>query len=75
MNLIHKTVAIGSLAIVLGGLTPLTVFAQSEQTLSNQINAEDVFKQGVDKVEKGNYQEAINDFNRMALRKAETLVV
>lgn len=63
MNFIHRTVTILGIATVLSGM-PLAVFAQSPQTLSGRMNAEEFFHQGVDKVERGNYQEAIQNFNQ-----------
>lgn len=63
MNFIHRTVAIIGIATVLGG-TSQVVRAQPPQTLISQTNAVEFFNQGVDKAQKGNYQGAIEDFNK-----------
>ena len=72
MNLIFRAITILVVATVIDG-TPLAVFAQSPQTLLRRINAEELLSRGVDKVETGNYQGAIEDFN-LALKTNPQLI-
>lgn len=66
MNLIHRTITILGITTILGGI-PLAAFAQPPQSLVSRTNVEDFFYRGVDKVERGNYQGAMVNFDQ-ALR-------
>ena len=63
MNHIHRAIAILGIITSIGGLSP-SVYAQPPQTLTQERSAEGFNKQGLEKYHNGDYQGAIQDYDR-----------